>query len=168
MKINDRFDKFIKKVLNEDMTSSGSNGVWSGDSNVPSSVYSDPNLYAPGDARVPSLIGSKSKKVKKGKRLSRFIRNKAPVIMRRPLPGLMLKDSVDVKKIKSKFPHEMKIGTEIEKEHPGIPPERTAAQHLNEFPYLKDKHNYYSKLAPMERKLQKQNKKAKLNNVKSK
>jgi hypothetical protein len=78
------FEEAFLKALNEDMMSGGASSVFgSGTSqsigNAGNQFPSqNDNAYAPGDSRIPKVLGRK----KKGKK---------PFIQRRPLPGLMLK-----------------------------------------------------------------------------
>lgn len=79
------FEEAFLKVLNEDMMSGGSGSVFGtgtvqsiGDSGNQFPSQND-NAYAPGDSRVPKILGGKRKK------------KKGPFIQRRPLPGLTLK-----------------------------------------------------------------------------
>ena len=74
------FEKYFDKALNEDnvaasggvfgSTTSGSGGMFPGGG----------DFYAPGDARIPDLLGSKTKKKRKKKRKNRKKRVKRETI----------------------------------------------------------------------------------------
>lgn len=79
------FEEAFLKVLTEDMTSGGAGSVFGvgtlqpiGNSGNQFPSQND-NAYAPGDARIPKVLGGKKRKGKK------FF------VQRRPLPGLTLK-----------------------------------------------------------------------------
>lgn len=79
------FEQAFIKVLNEDMVSGGAGSVFGtgtvqsiGDSGNQFPSQND-NAYAPGDSRIPKVLGGKKRKGKK------FF------VQRRPLPGLTLK-----------------------------------------------------------------------------
>lgn len=80
------FESAFLKALNEDMMSGGAGSVFGtgtaqsiGDSGNQFPSQND-NAYAPGDSRIPKVLGSKRRK-----------KSKFPLIQRRPLPGLTLK-----------------------------------------------------------------------------
>jgi len=174
VKINEKLNKFLKdlddKLVKEEMTAGGTGGAFTAysgtvDAGSTGGSVGNSDSYAPGDARIPGLLGSKKKKGKSKKinRLRNFVKAKTSVLSRPRITNLFLSslqtEELNQKEIEKKFPKEMRVGAKIEKEHPGVPPKRTASQHLKEFPNTKDGASYYSKLVPMERKLKKLNKK---------
>jgi len=163
MNINKKFDKYIKEMtekINEDMVSGGG-AMWGGDNGATGGNVGNTDSYAPGDSRIPCVIGSKSKKKIKRSGLIKNLKSKVTMLSR-PRPNLLVQSyqqESKITKMKKQFPKEMKIGHNVEKEHKGVNPDKVASEHLAEFPKIKDGQNYYSKLIPMEKKLKKLNKK---------
>ena len=83
------FNKYFTKLIEEEigMTSAGAGGVFGAGGEQGGMFPGGSDFYAPGDARIPNLLGSKKKrkKRKKRKRKSKKIKREQIKIQRRNL-----------------------------------------------------------------------------------
>lgn len=70
-----RFETLYKQLLEDLGGGNTSSAAW-GTPAVAHSAFSGPNVYAPGDARLPSYLGAKLKKARKNKKLKIFMQRR--------------------------------------------------------------------------------------------
>ena len=87
------FNKYFTRLIQEEigMTSGGADGVFGAGGDHGGMFPGGSDFYAPGDARIPHLLGGKKKrkKRKKGKRKSKKIKKEQIKIQRRNLARSM-------------------------------------------------------------------------------